>query len=99
MIPTYGSRSVMLVELEERDIKGASMEERHELDEITKLTAVAMGVPGNRTFFLILERKGEWIRAWLEKELLEALALAIDQLLSTLARENLYHPYSKPRAH
>ncbi len=68
------------------------MEERHELDEITRLTAVAMGVPGKRTFFLILEQKGEWIRAWLEKELLEALALAIDQLLSTLARENLYYP-------
>ena len=68
------------------------MEERYELDEITQISAVAMGVPGKRTFFLILGQPGKWIRAWLEKELLEALALATDQFLASLAREGLYFP-------
>jgi uncharacterized repeat protein (TIGR03847 family) len=68
------------------------MEERDELDEIKQISAVVMGVPGKRTFFLILGQPGEWIRAWLEKELLEALALATDQFLASLVRERLYFP-------
>jgi uncharacterized repeat protein (TIGR03847 family) len=78
-----------------RNIQGVNsvgMDERYELDEITQLTAVAVGVPGKRTFFLILGEKGAWVRAWLEKELLEALALATDQLLASLAQEHLYVP-------
>jgi uncharacterized repeat protein (TIGR03847 family) len=66
--------------------------ERYELDGVTQLAAVAMGVPGKRTFFLILGQAGEWLRAWLEKELLEALGLAIDQFLAALAQEHLYVP-------
>ena len=68
------------------------MEERYEFDELTRISAVAMGVPGKRTFFLILRRPAEWTRAWLEKELLEALALGIDQFLASLALERLYVP-------
>ncbi len=65
------------------------MEERHELDEVTLLSAVAVGVPGKRTFFLIIGHKEDWVRVWLEKEQLEALASAIDQFLFTISRE--YH--------
>ncbi|OGO31210.1 MAG: hypothetical protein A2Z29_09210 [Chloroflexi bacterium RBG_16_56_11] len=66
------------------------MEERIEFDEITQLSAVAMGEPGKRTFFLIIRQKGKWVRAWLEKELLEALAMATDQFLASIAQERRY---------
>jgi uncharacterized repeat protein (TIGR03847 family) len=62
------------------------------MNEVARLSAVTMGVPGKRTFFLILGQPGEWVRAWLEKELLEALALAIDQFLANLAQEGLEVP-------
>jgi uncharacterized repeat protein (TIGR03847 family) len=74
------------------------MEERYELDELTQLAAVTMGVPGKRTFFLMLGQPGEWVRAWLEKELLEALALAIEQFLASFARERLPTPEAEPEA-
>ncbi|MBI2849548.1 MAG: DUF3090 family protein [Chloroflexi bacterium] len=63
------------------------MEERYEFDEATLLSALAIGAPGKRTFFLIIGQKEKWLRAWLEKNLLESLALAIDQFLFTLSRE------------
>ena len=65
------------------------MEERYEFDEVTILSAFAMGIPGKRTFFLIIGRKEKWVRVWLEKYLLESLALAIDQFLFTLSQEHL----------
>lgn len=64
------------------------MEERYEFDEVTLLSAFAMGVPGKRTFFLIIGQKEKWVRVWLEKYLLETLALAIDQFLFTLSQEH-----------
>lgn len=65
------------------------MEERYEFDEVTLLSALAMGVPGKRTFFLIVGQKEEWLRVWLEREDLEALALAVDQFLLTLSQKHL----------
>ncbi len=64
------------------------MEKRYEFDEVTLLSAVAMGEPGKRTFFLIMGQKEDWVRVWLEKEQLEVLALAIDQFLVTLSQEH-----------
>ncbi|OGO35980.1 MAG: hypothetical protein A2147_00445 [Chloroflexi bacterium RBG_16_57_8] len=60
------------------------MEERYEFDEVTFLSAFAVGVPGGRTFFLAVGQRGEWVRVWLEKEELQALALAVHQLLLTV---------------
>ncbi|MBI4180444.1 MAG: DUF3090 family protein [Chloroflexi bacterium] len=65
------------------------MKERYEFDEGTPLSAFVMGVPGKRTFFLIIGQKEEWVRVWLEKEQLETLALAIDQFLLTLSQKRL----------
>lgn len=65
----------------------AGMEKRYEFEEVTLLSAIAMGAPGKRTFFLVLGEKEEWVRLWLEKEHLEVLALAIDQFLVTLSQE------------
>ena len=68
------------------------MKERYEFDEVTFFSAFAMGVPGKRTFFLLIGQKEEWVRVWLEKEQLEALALAVDQFLLTLSKEYLNFP-------
>lgn len=65
------------------------MEERYEFNEVTLLSAFAVGVPGKRTFFIVMGEKGKWVRVWLEKDLLEALSLAINQLLVTLSREQI----------
>jgi uncharacterized repeat protein (TIGR03847 family) len=68
------------------------MEERYEFDEVTLLSAFAVGVPGKRTFFLVMGEKKDWVRVWLEKEQLEVLALGIDQLLFTLSQEHIRLP-------
>lgn len=65
------------------------MEERYDFDEVTLLSPFAVGVPGKRTFFLIIGRKEKWVRVWLEKYLLESLAVAIDQFLFTLSQEHI----------
>jgi len=64
------------------------MEEHYEFDKVTTLSVVAMGVPGKRTFFLMVGEKEKWVRVWLEKEHLETLALAIDQFLLALSKEH-----------
>ena len=63
------------------------MKERYEFDEVTLLSAVAVGEPGKRTFFITVGQDGEWVRVWLEKEQLQALGLAIRQFLVTLSQE------------
>lgn len=68
------------------------MEKRYEFDELILLSAVAIGALGKRTFFIIIGQKYEWVRVWLEKEQLQALALAIDQFLLTLAQERHLFP-------
>jgi len=66
------------------------MEERHEFGDVMLLSAFAVGVPGKRTFFLVMGEKEKWLRLWLEKEQLEALTLAIDQLFFTLSQEHIH---------
>lgn len=68
------------------------MEEHHKFDEVTLLSAFTVGVPGKRTFFLVMGEKEQWLRLWLEKEQLSALALAIDQLVFTLQSEHIRLP-------
>ena len=67
-------------------------EQRYEFDDLTHISAVAVGVPGQRTFFLIVANGREWVRVWLEKEVLEALTVAIERLTEALALEKLYEP-------
>src|SRR3972149_877204 len=69
-----------------------STNEQYDLGELPRLSAVAIGARGKRTFFLILGRQGDWIRAWLEKEMLEAMVAGIEQLKSLIAREGLDVP-------
>ncbi len=65
------------------------IEERYEFNEATLLSAFTMGAPGKRTFFLLIGQKEKWVRVWLEKYLLETLALAIDQFLFNLSQEHI----------
>lgn len=50
------------------------------------LGAWARGQPGQRTFYLSVGRSGYWLRAWMEKEQLEALGLAAGRLLLQLPK-------------
>ena len=65
------------------------MEERYEFDEVTLLSPFAVGVPGKRTFFLGIGNKNRWVRIWVEKEQLQALNQAIEQLFLILSQEHI----------
>ena len=67
-------------------------EKRYEYYEVALLCPFAVGVPGKRTFFLGIGEKNKWLRVWLEKEHLQALALGIEQLLLTLSQEKIRFP-------
>ena len=62
------------------------MGDSYALDKVSLLAAVAVGPPGKRTFFLSLGHPGRWFRLWLEKEELQALAMAIRQFLFGLSQ-------------
>jgi len=59
----------------------------YDFEEPGLLSVIAVGVPGSRTFFLVIGEKEEWIRVWLEKEHLEAISIAIDQVFIRLPKE------------
>jgi len=71
------------------------MQDSYDLDEVRLLTPVAVGQPGKRTFFLALGQTGRWLRVWLEKEELQALAMAVRQFLLALHEKN---PHLSERA-
>ncbi len=58
--------------------------EQHEYNELEILAAEAIGEPGQRRFRLIAGTPGNVISLWMEKEQLQALGLAIEQLLEQL---------------
>lgn len=59
--------------------------ERHEFKLVSVLRPDAVGVPGKRRFRLLVEGEPGSACLWLEKEQLQALGLAIDQMLAPLA--------------
>ena len=61
------------------------MSPRYQFATVTHLAASAQGAPGNRTFCLEVGQGERWVRTWLEKAVLQALAEAIDQTLAKLA--------------
>lgn len=68
------------------------MEDRYEFDDVTLFSAYAVGVPGKRTFFLAIGEKDKWARVWLEKEHLEVIGPAIDQLFLALTERDIPVP-------
>ena len=59
----------------------------YELDPITHITVGALGQPGQRTFFIQAERGLERITVLCEKEQVQALAEAIDEMVDNLEAE------------
>ena len=55
-----------------------------ELDPVTHITAGAIGKPGQRTFFIQAEQKGDVITLLCEKEHVQALAEAIEEMVESL---------------
>lgn len=68
---------------------GTVADDRFVFGESSELTAGAQGAPGSRTFYVIAGESGRWVRVWMEKEQLGALAAAIDRLLEALAEQGL----------
>jgi uncharacterized repeat protein (TIGR03847 family) len=58
-----------------------------ELDPVTHITAGAVGQPGHRTFFIQAERRADRVDLVCEKEQVQALADAIDEMAQNLEQE------------
>jgi uncharacterized repeat protein (TIGR03847 family) len=58
--------------------------EQHEYENLEILAAEAIGEPGQRRFRLVAGVPGDVVSLWMEKEQLQALGLAIEQLLEQL---------------
>ncbi|HVB96094.1 MAG TPA: DUF3090 family protein [Chloroflexota bacterium] len=56
--------------------------ERRDFEVVARLDADAVGRPGQRRFRVIAQNETETAFLWLEKEQLQALGLAVDQLLA-----------------
>ena len=54
---------------------------RYDFDIVSRLDTDAVGNPGSRRFRLIVQNDTDTAFLWLEKEQLQALGLAVDQLL------------------
>lgn len=61
------------------------MSRSYNLDPVTKITAGAVGVPGERTFYLQAKKDDVVVSLLVEKTQVEALARHVDALLSRLA--------------
>jgi uncharacterized repeat protein (TIGR03847 family) len=55
-----------------------------EFDSVTRLTASAEGEPGRRRFYLLVSQEAIWARVWIDRDQLEALGLASQQVLASL---------------
>jgi uncharacterized repeat protein (TIGR03847 family) len=63
--------------------------QHHEYDLLSVLTAEAIGEPGNRRFRLVAGRESDVVMLWMEKGQLQALGLAIEQLIEQLGLAGL----------
>ncbi len=60
----------------------------YDLDPVTRITANAVGQPGQRVFYIQARRGREIVSLIAEKEQVRALSQAIDKLLEDLAERN-----------
>lgn len=58
-----------------------------ELDPVAHITAGAIGQPGRRTFFIQAEKGGDIVTLLCEKEQVQALADAVDEMVQNLEDE------------
>ena len=75
--------------------------QRHDFEIVHRLDSDAVGVPGQRRFRIVVQNDRETAFLWLEKEQLQALGLAVDQMLNPVkalwTREGEATPDSPPR--
>ncbi|MDO8674212.1 MAG: DUF3090 family protein [Dehalococcoidia bacterium] len=69
--------------------------QRFVFDDVTALTAVAVGQPGQRKFYIVVGQVDAWVRFWLEKEELNSLSAAFSELIETVADSGLQPPLTK----
>ncbi|MEN9938529.1 MAG: hypothetical protein RLZZ387_5108 [Chloroflexota bacterium] len=60
----------------------------YDLDPVTRITASAVGQPGQRVFYIQARRGRELVSLVAEKEQVRALSQAIDKLLEELSEKN-----------
>lgn len=60
----------------------------YDLDPVTRITAHALGQPGQRVFYIQARRGRELVSLLAEKEQVRALAQAIDKLMEELTEKN-----------
>src|SRR6185437_12690456 len=60
------------------------MAQQYDFELLRRLVPDAVGTPGRRRFRLIAENERETAFLWLEKEQLQALGMAVDQLLTPI---------------
>lgn len=60
------------------------MAESYDFEVVRRLEPDAVGVPGQRRFRLIIENENRTAFLWMEKEQLQALGLAVDQMLTPI---------------
>src|SRR5438067_1801599 len=58
--------------------------ESHDFGTVTRLETEAIGVPGQRRFRIIASNGDKTAFLWIEKEQLQALSLAVEQMLSQM---------------
>ncbi|TAK35160.1 MAG: DUF3090 family protein [Chloroflexota bacterium] len=56
---------------------------RFQFDSVERLGVVSRGKPGHRTFYVFAGDDRSWARFWMEKEELQMLAVAIDEVLES----------------
>jgi uncharacterized repeat protein (TIGR03847 family) len=60
----------------------------YDFDPVTRITANAVGQPGQRVFYIQARRNTQLVSLIAEKEQVSSLAQAVDQLLENLAEKN-----------
>lgn len=60
------------------------MAETYDFEVVTSLEPDAVGQPGQRRFRLVVENDNRTAFLWMEKEQLQALGLAVDQMLTPI---------------
>lgn len=59
-------------------------ERRFDFDDVQRADAESIGVPGQRTFRMIFSEGSEVVVLWLEKQQLQALGMAFEQMIAQL---------------
>ena len=70
--------------------------QRFEFEKVNLLGATALGQPGQRTFYLFAGDRRRWARFWLEKEELQMLSVAIDEVLDIVSEEEASTTHRAP---